>query len=296
MIEQTRERLGGFGVWISPVALLNAPIDQQREGFARIEALGYRSVWFGEPPAVAPVVGREVIAQLAVALASTERLVAASGIANISRRDAGTTHSAAATLAEAYPGRLVLGLGGKIGDRPLTGLRTYLDQMDAAAELSSVGVPYPRVLAALGPKAHALAAERTHGAHPFLQPVKHTESARQLLGPDRLLIPHQALLLETDADTARGQMRTMLALGQRDAETPYTRHYRRLGYTNADIAGERSDALIDDTFAWGTPKTITRRLHDHLDAGADHVLLHPLTDDFAEVVDQLAEIAPHLRG
>ncbi|WP_131738753.1 TIGR03620 family F420-dependent LLM class oxidoreductase [Actinomadura roseirufa] len=291
-----REWPSRFGVWIAPPTLLTTPVAVQREQAARIERLGYASLWTGEPPVVAPVGGREIFAQLAVLLAATDRLVVGSGIANVSTRLPEATHSAAATLAEAYPGRLVLGLGGQGGDRPLTALREYLDVMDRAAERSPIQVRYPRVLAALGPKAHALAADRADGVHPFLQPVEHTEIARRLLGSGGLVIPHQALVLEEDPDTARKSLRALLALGMRNVETPYTKNYRRLGYGDADLVDDRSDRLIDATLAWGDERAVAGRLRDHLDAGADHVLLHPLAPDLPSAVDALERLAPHLAG
>ncbi|MDJ1136433.1 TIGR03620 family F420-dependent LLM class oxidoreductase [Streptomyces iconiensis] len=294
--EETRLRIGRFGVWLAPQTLLGTPVPVQREQFTRIERLGYGSLWTGEPPATAPVSSREILAQLAVALAATERLVLGAGIANIGMRDPMAMHSGAATLAEAYPGRLILGLGGQSGDRPLTQLRRYLDAMDEAATRIPPGPRYPRVLAALGPKAHQVAGERTDGVHPFMQPVEHTRAARKALGPGPLLVPHQALYLDTNAETARAQLRALLTTGRREVvETPYTRNYRRLGYGNDDLAGEYSDRLIDATLAWGDEATIADRLHAHLDAGADHVLLHPLTPDLPSAVDHLERLAPLLR-
>jgi probable F420-dependent oxidoreductase len=283
-----------FGMWIAPATLLATPVAMQREQAARIERLGYGSLWTGEPPSSSPAGGREIFAELAVVLAATERLVAGAGIANISRRHPAATHGAAATLAEAYPGRLVLGLGGHSGDRPLTAMREYLDAMDQAAKQILPQIRYPRVLAALGPKSHRLAAERTDGVHPFLQPVEHTEIARNALGPDALLIPHQALVLDENPDSARGSMRALLARGWRNVETPYTRNYRRLGYGDDDLADDRSDRLIDATLAWGDERAVAHRLRRHLDAGADHVLLHPLSSDLPSAVDVLERLAPRL--
>ncbi|KAB2349725.1 LLM class oxidoreductase [Actinomadura rudentiformis] len=203
-------------------------------------------------------------------------------------------HGGAVTLAEAYPGRVILGLGGAGGDRPLTRLQDYLDEMDKAASRILPDVRYPRVLAALGPRAHRLARERAEGVHPFMQPVEHTEVARKALGPEGLLIPHQTLVLGTNATSSRGQMRALLAQGMRNIETPYTRNYRRLGYGDDDLADDRSDRLIDATLAWGDEKAIATRLHEHLEAGADHVLLHPLAPDLKSTVDQLERLAPQL--
>ncbi|TYB55393.1 TIGR03620 family F420-dependent LLM class oxidoreductase [Nonomuraea sp. PA05] len=292
---ETRDRLGRYGVWIAPQTLLGTPVPVQREQFARIERLGYRSLWTGEPPAAAPAGGREIFTQLAVMLAATERLVAGSGIANVGIRPPSVTHTAAATLAEAHPGRLVLGLGGHPGERPISGLRDYLDAMDEAATRLLPGIAYPRVLAALGPRAHRLAADRTDGVHPFLQPVEHTEAARKALGPGPLLIPHQALVIESDPGAARERIRAVLRVGQRNVETPYTANYRRLGYGDEDLADDRSDRLVDATLAWGDEEAVARRLRAHLDAGADHVLLHPLAADLPSAVDTLDRLAPRLR-
>ncbi|MFC6932178.1 hypothetical protein ACFQHO_18785 [Actinomadura yumaensis] len=49
-LDGTRRRLGSFGVWLMPVTLHATPVAVQREQFARIERLGYGSLWSGEPP------------------------------------------------------------------------------------------------------------------------------------------------------------------------------------------------------------------------------------------------------
>ncbi|HEX6446993.1 MAG TPA: TIGR03620 family F420-dependent LLM class oxidoreductase [Streptosporangiales bacterium] len=291
-VAETRRRLGRFGAWVPPAVLLATPVAVQRRQFARVERLGYGSLWSGEPPSASPAGGREVFVQHALMLAATERVVVGTGVANIGMRDPVAMHTGAATLAEAYEGRFVLGLGGQSGDRPLSRLRDYLDAMDTAAERLLPGVRCPRVLAALGPRAHRLAQERADGVHPFLQPVAHTRNARTAIGPDRLLIPHQAVLLDPDARSARGRLRAML--GTPRAESPYTRHYRRLGYGDDDLAGGRSDRLVDDILAWGDEKAVARRCEDHLAAGADHVLVHPLGTDLPAMVDQLERLAAPL--
>ncbi|SQD97360.1 conserved hypothetical protein [Parafrankia sp. Ea1.12] len=296
-VAETRRQLGRFGVWVAPFSLLETSVAVQRAQFARIEHLGYGSLWSGETPPGAPTGGREAFTQHGLMLAATERIVVGTGIANISTRTAGAMHTGAATLAEAYPGRFVLGLGGQSGDRPLTRLREYLDAMDQAARaLAQLPAPaYPRVLAALGPRAHRLASDRANGVHPFLQPVAHTAAARAAVGPDRLVIPHQAVVLDTDADTARARLRAVFALGVGASDSPYTVHYRRLGYSEADLAGQRSDRLVDDVLAWGDEAAVAARLIAHLDAGADHVLVHPFAADLPAAVDQLERLAPLLR-
>jgi alkanesulfonate monooxygenase SsuD/methylene tetrahydromethanopterin reductase-like flavin-dependent oxidoreductase (luciferase family) len=89
-----RQSLGGVGVWTNTVQ--REPATVQREVIARIEALGYGSVWQGE------VVGaNDVFVQEAVWLAATSRIVAGAGIANIWARHGGTARAAAAALADA---------------------------------------------------------------------------------------------------------------------------------------------------------------------------------------------------
>lgn len=295
-VSETRRRLGRFGVWVAPFTLLETPVAVQRSQFARIERLGYGSLWSGETPPGASAGGREVFTQHGLMLAATERIVVGTGIANISSRAAVAMHTGAATLAEAYPGRFVLGLGGHAGERPLTQLREYLDAMDQAARtLTRLPAPaYPRVLAALGPRAHHLAVDRADGVHPFLQPVAHTAAARAAVGPDRLFITHQAVLLDTDADTARSRLRAVLAMGAGAPLSPYTVHYRRLGYGESDVTGQRSDRLVDDLLAWGDRTDVAARLTAQLDAGADHVLVHPFAADLPAAVDQLEHLAPLL--
>lgn len=292
-LEQTRQRLGRFGVWLTPITLRNASIPLQRKEFARIETLGYGSLWSGEPPAASPGGGREAFTQHGLMLAATERIVVGTGIANLGLRDPVIMHTGAATLAEAYPGRFILGLGGQRGDRPLSQLREYLDAMDSARSRLLPDIEYPRIIAALGPKAHQLAKDRTDSVHPFMQPVAHTANARALLGPEKLLIPHQAAVLDADPVSARSQVRAIFASGP-SGETPYTKNFRRLGYGDDDLADGRSDRLVDAVFAWGDEQAVATRLHAHLDAGADHVLVHPLAADLTATVDQLERLSGYL--
>lgn len=123
-------------------------------------------------------------------------------------------HGAAALLADAYPGRLVLGLGvgypfqaaqvGRDYGRPLATIRDYLEQMTAGPPLAQVPeLSYPRILAANGPKMLALAGEIADGAIPTLVPPQYTAGARQILGPDKILVI--GLTVAVDDDPARAQ-------------------------------------------------------------------------------------------
>jgi hypothetical protein len=110
------------------------------------------------------------------------QMVIATGIANIWARDPFTMTAAQLTLTEAYPewfllglgvshARLVQGIRGHRYQQPLRAMRRYLDGMDEATRAYRAVKPAatpPRVLAALGPRMLALAAERAQGAHPYL--------------------------------------------------------------------------------------------------------------------------------
>src|SRR5262249_21779168 len=158
---------------------------------------------------------------------------------------------------------------------PYDKLVEYLDGLDAA--------PHPvskdnRALAALGPRVLRLAAARTAGAHPYLVSPEHTQLARQVMGPDALLAPEQKVLLETDPEKARALGRKALAIYLRLPN--YTNNLKRLGFTLDDLTEPGSDRLVDALVAWGDVETVVGRVRAHLDAGADHVCIQALSDDF----------------
>ncbi len=277
--------LGRVGIWTGQLDFVSAA--ELRDAVQELEALGFGALWFGEN------VGREPIAQAGLVLGATERLVVATGIMNIWARDPLATAAAQMTLAEAYPGRFLLGLGtsharlvddergqGQAYDRPLAKMRRYLDAVDQALQRFRAPLPTsaPRVLAALGPKMLALAAERANGAHTYFVPPAHTAQAREILGPGKLLAVEQAVVLEADPVEAR-------AIGRRYTRrylplVNYTNNLRRLGFEDSDFAREGSDRLVDAVVAWGDFDAIVRRVHAQWDAGADHVCLQIINRNF----------------
>jgi probable F420-dependent oxidoreductase len=189
------------------------------------------------------------------------------------------------TLSEAHPERFLLGLGvsharlvqgirGHQYERPYTAMRHYLNGMDEAARAYRATKPEarpPRVLAALGPRMLALAAERAQGAHPYLVTPEHTAKARSALGPNTWLLPEQAVVLERNPDQARAMARRHIS---RYLDLPnYTNNWRRLGFTDDDLVGQGSNRLVDGLVAWGDVEAVSKRVKDHLDAGADHVCI-----------------------
>ena len=287
------ERIGPIGVWT--FHLDRATASDAREFVRAIEDLGFRALWIPES-----VVSKEIFSHAALLLAAGERIVVASGIANIWARDPVAMASGARTLAEAYPGRFVLGLGvshepavrrrGGRYARPLAHMREYLDAMDAARSVApNPAEPAARMLAALGPRMLELAAERTLGAHPYFVPVEHTPLARRALGPGPLLAVEQAAVLETDPTVARKVAREHMA-GYLHLEN-YANNLRRLGWTDGDIAEGGSDALVDAIVAWGGLDSVRSRVDAHRAAGADHVCVQMLETPTRSVLSQVRELA-----
>lgn len=194
VVEQARRALGPVGAALPSATGQATPVGLQRDAVRRLEQAGYASAWVNE------VIGKDALVQAGVLLAATDRLVVGTGIANVWARSAQTAHGAAAQLAEAYPRRLVLGLGvgqpqqaasvgAKFGS-PLATMRTYLQQMVTPfpGRLQAPDGPYARIVGANGPRMLALAGQAADGAMPAMQPPASTLEARALLGPDKLLV------------------------------------------------------------------------------------------------------------
>jgi probable F420-dependent oxidoreductase len=261
--------LGKIGVWRRRHDGLDA--------LERIEALGYGTFWVGGSPS---------LEQVRPYLERTRAMTIATGILNVWRHRPEDVAAQRAELAREFPGRFLLGIG--IGHpeataeyrTPLQRMGGYFDGLDAAPE------PVPRderAAAALGPKMLDLVAERSLGAHSYFVSVEHTRFARERLGPDALLAPELAVVVETDDETARAAARKYAALylGLRN----YTNNLKRFGFTDADIAGGGSDRLIDAVIPHGSAQRIAEAVRAHLDAGADHVALQPLGHGPAPVAD-----------
>lgn len=291
-----RDRIGRVGVWLGSIAL--QPAGDEREAIARIERLGYGAAWFGEGPN-----NREALSHGALLLAASERIVVATGIANIWVRDATAAINGANTLNEAYQERFLLGLGvshaplvssrGHDYAKPLSAMRTYLEAIDE----HTYGAPAPEhpspvLLAALRSKMLKLARERTAGAHPYFVPPSHTAKARAILGPRPLLAPEQVVVPETNPARAREIGRRHMAMYLRLPN--YVNNLRALGYGDDDLADGGSDQLVDAIVAWGDEEAIAGRVREHLDAGADHVAIQVYSENATAALVQLERLAPAL--
>ncbi|MGY1899867.1 TIGR03620 family F420-dependent LLM class oxidoreductase [Nocardia gipuzkoensis] len=281
----TQRELGPLGLWTW--AFDRQPATLVREAAAELEEPGFGAIWFGE------AFGRDTVGQAWLLLSATERIVVASGIANVALRDPLAMATAERALGEAFPGRYLLGLGGHrvagrpvdadgytipAGGKPLALMRGYLDAMDAVPSHGPVPDPAPRrVIGALGPKMLELAAKRTWGAHSYFVPVAHTVKARQVLGPGPFLGVEQPVVLDTDVSRAREVARAYLAAYASGAPHQAA-NLRRLGFGDDEIA-EPSSRLVDAIMVYGDLSAIEERVGQHLAAGADHVCLQVVGND-----------------
>ncbi|GAA4636850.1 TIGR03620 family F420-dependent LLM class oxidoreductase [Actinoallomurus vinaceus] len=258
--------LGRFGVYTFDFEHRSAA--RMRESIQELEEQGWQAFWFPE------LLGRDALTHAAYLLSCTERIRVVNSIAQIWSRGARWAYGAALLLADAYPDRHVLGLGfggePRPGVKPLAAMVEYLDEMDAVETPNPVPqAPIRRILAAYGPKMLELARDRAAGAQTYHVNVAHTAQAREILGPDAFLAVEHAVLFESDPGKARAIAREHL---HPYLTTPYNvAKFRRLGYSEEEIAGGGSDRIVDDLVFWGDLDAIAEKLHAHIDAGADHV-------------------------
>lgn len=290
--------IGTIGIWAFQLDLV--PSRQAQEHVAELEELGFGALWIPE------AVGREAFTSATLLLAGGERIAVATGIASIWGRDAMTMNMAHKTVSEAYPGRFLLGMGVSHApmvegirkmsyDKPYSHMVSYLDGMDGGLFFAAEPTEAPqKVLAALGPKMLKLAAERTAGAHPYFVPPEHTAFARETMGAGPLLAVEQAVVFETDPAKARtiARQHTSTYTGLPN----YTNNLKRFGLTDDDfVEAGGSDRLVDTIVAWGDIESIRTRVQAHLDAGADHVCLQVVAEDYTAVpTDEWRELAAAL--
>lgn len=261
-------QIGRVGVWSMELRFGDAAaID---EAAAELDELGYGALW------IPGGIDDAVLGDVDRLLSATRRIVIATGIINIWKQEAADVAAWWKGQSADRQARLCLGIGVShaplIGDgwmKPVAKVRSWIDQAEAA------GLPEDAMcVAALGPRMMALAGKRTGGAHPYLVDPGHTAESRGILGPGKLLAPELGVVLESDPAKARALVREALAMYL--TLPNYTNSWRRLGYSEEDIATV-SDRLVDGIFAWGSAAQIAERVKAHHDAGADHVCIQAIT-------------------
>jgi probable F420-dependent oxidoreductase len=270
--------LGKLGVWVSMDSMTAAAA----AAFAkRVESWGYSALWIPESR------GRNALVHSSWLLANTQKLIVATGIANIYARDAMAMANGQRALAEQSDGRFLLGVGvshrnmvqqmrGHTYGKPVATMRAYLEAMREAPYQAPMPSDKPlTVVAALGPRMMKLSAELADGAHPYNTTVQHTAEARSILGPGKLLCPEVWVLFETDPQTARQGARE--ALSRYLQLDNYVNSWRRQNFGEKDLAGGGSDRFLDALVAWGDESAIRARIQEYWDAGADHVCIQPIS-------------------
>ena len=301
---ELRNRIGRIGAWVGNFTMASAA--EARPAVAEIDRLGYGALWYPEGLGT-----RESFANGALLLAASERMMIASGITNIWGRDPVSSANAARVLSDGFDDRFLMGLGvshkrqvdprGHAYGKPVATMRAYLDAMDddpfvSPQDENPVKRPVvSRVLAALRPPMLELAAERAQGAHTYLVPVEHTRRAREIMGPDALLIVEQKVVL--DADPAEAFRRARASIGWYLDTPNYRKNLEWLGYSESELDNGGSDRLVNDLVAYGSEEAILARVQEQLAAGADQVAIQPLgADDDPFGLAVLRELAPVLLG
>jgi probable F420-dependent oxidoreductase len=271
--------LGKLGVW----AFIDNMTAREAVQFAQqLEQWGYSALWIPE------AVGRDPFAIISFMAAHTDKLIFATGIANIWARDPMAMNAIHKTVSELAPGRFIMGLGvshaplvkdirGHAYQKPVSTMRNYLEAMQNSLYMAATAdEPAPIVLGALRQHMLQLSAEKANGAHPYFVPPEHTAWARGILGPDALLCPEQKLLLETNADTARRIARSHM--GTYTTLDNYKNNLRQFGFDDADFENSGSDKLVDAIVAWGDESALQDRVKAHWQAGANHVCIQALQE------------------
>jgi probable F420-dependent oxidoreductase len=227
------------------------------EWASELEELGYASIWIpgGSGGHILDVCDR--------VLDATRVITVAAGVLNIWRHEPAEVAERSMALGQ----RFLLGVG--ISNRnlieeyrsPIATMRRYLDDLDAAGH-----DPARRAIASLNPKMTELAGQRSLGTHPLCMPPSHATWCRELIGPDKLVYPCVAAVLETDPDRARAVARGFTSTYLRLPN--YASSLRRLGWSDADLANGGSDAVVDAVVAWGDADTVAAKVRAHHEAGA----------------------------
>lgn len=317
------------------------------------ERLGYDSAWASEG------YGADPVTTLAWMAAGTERIRLGTGVLQVTGRTAIATAMAAATVDRLSDGRFLLGVGasgpqvaegwhGHRYQRPLAHLRDYVTVVRTALDGKPVRHDGPEItlplpdsrgkeltlqtapvqrrlpihLAAMGPRAAALAGEIADGWLPIHFPpehlaetLEHVRAGAARAGRDASRIevsPMVMAMIDDDADYARDVIRPMLALYLGGMGTRGVNFYNRLAhrigfgeaagrvqdaYFEGDLGAameELPDELVDALTLCGTPQRVRERLEAYRKAGATRLIAGlnaPTVDDRMEQLAWLAELA-----
>ena len=274
------QKPSGLGIW----SRTNVMDKRELADLAKnVERLGYQTLWYPES------LSYEALSVAGYLLSHTEKLVIASGIANIYARDAVTTAQGHDSLNRLYNNRFLMGLGvshvplvegarGHSYGKPVATMRKYLGDIMSAKIDPTIRIDERAiVLAALGPKMLELASVSTKGALPYCVTPDHTIEARKIMGPEPWLCVEQKICLTNDEGIARAiaqeQMAPYMAMDN------YRNNWLRLGFTEKEVTGKAAPRFLDAMVVWGKEQIIQDCIEAHFKAGADQVVLQAFRPD-----------------
>lgn len=299
------------------------PIEQLVPYAQRAEALGFAEIWVVED-----LPFRGGIAQAGVVLASTRSIRVGVGILPAAVRNPAFAAMEASTLAELYPGRLVLGVGhgmagwirqvGAWPASPLTMLDEHLSAVRAllhgdrvtvdgryvrldGVQLHSPPVTPPLVLAGVrGAKSLALAGRVADGVV-LAEPVtpEYLEGVLEHVGRQVPVVAYCLAAVDEDGDAARDRVRPALAwIGEPDwephiAPLPFADEFRALRSSSSDreeFMARMPAEWVDQLAIVGTPQAARRRVQELHEAGVTCAVLIPAGPDPLRELDGLASL------
>ncbi len=246
------------------------------------------------------------MAHQALLLAATDRIVTGTGIANVWSRHPASLEGGSALLGAAYPGRFIA--GHRHQPRPDGGLERADLRRSHWPAWPAISTPCRRrpSNAPPGQLARAPRAGSPASAHAGPGPGARRRSAPLLRAASRTL-RWPAPPWDRTSSSSLSRRWCWPPIPPRPAASPaptwtcylrlpnYVNNLKRLGFTDDDVADGGSDRLVDAVVAWGDEEAILARVRDHLDGGADHVLIQPL-GALDTALLQLTELAPVLVG
>jgi 5,10-methylenetetrahydromethanopterin reductase len=273
-----------FGVGLFPTEPLPAMVRLARVA----EECGFGHVWFGD----SHLIWREAYVNLAAAALSTTKVVLGTGVTNVLTRDPSVVASAFATLHEAFPRRLILGVGlgdsavETMGKKParlatfelaVRRMRDLLAGRDVALETGTIRLKHaagggvPIYVAASGPKMLELAGRIADGVI-------------VLVGVDPARIQRALVMIETGARAAGRRLDALdlvlwvpCAVGDEGAREAVKAHVARAINRPLPFAlGEDERRVVDEVRR-------AYNYYEHMDRRASQARVVPdwLVDRFA---------------
>jgi F420-dependent oxidoreductase-like protein len=329
---------------------LGLTADEQLRIVQEAERLGYDSVWTAE------AYGSDAASPLAWFAGQTERIRLGSAIFQMPARSPAMTAMTAATIDQLSDGRMILGIGssgpqvaegwhGQRFAKQLQRTREYVavvrmalarERVEFHGETLELPLPdgpgkalkltispvqdrIPILLAAIGPKNTALAAEIADGWIPTLFSPEHVAEFRPLLEEgaarsgrsldDFEIAPTVNVFVSDDVETARDAMRPYVALyvggmGSRK-QNFYNNLVQRYGFEDAAkkiqgyyLDGKKEEAaaaipgeLIDTVSLCGPQDVVRDRLSVFAEAGVGTLMVSPMAWTFDDRMTQLRLVA-----